>query len=891
MTVNGPAGCDAAMIWVPIKPTPGPGTGQGGNPATQVNETRYRYSDLGQVTYSKDAEGRETSVVYSPGGQVIQTIAPDGTSQYRRYDGAQRPTVQVDPAGIETRAVYDPAGRVTETGTAPNIYSAVTQRVTQSYDKRGLVTGRFDTSGLQTIGVKYDPLGRPNEITEYGNLNGINDQAIISKIGYDLNGNATKLIDGRTGGAFTTNDANKTWWTQYNAWNLEIARIEPSATSTATEPVADRTFRTSYDAGGLVTSITTPGDTTGSTITINRLFNEIGNVVQETPVGTPALTAPVPTKTFTYDKLGRVKTASHPTAPLNFTWDDRNLLVATTGGAGTSSFQYDRTGALTKRTDGSSGIAQTRFDAFGRVAAETDSQSWVTRQYRYDAAGRVDQMNYQYLNGTATRSLSYTPLGQVDIDEQRDLTGNINYRVDHDYDTNGRLFQEQITPTTTGNGVTAVAGSGTHTYTYSRSGQLTNWTANSTSTNYAYDGAGNRTGAGTTTMTFDQRNRITNSGTNSYTWTPRGTMKTKTVAGVTTTMGFDPFARLTTSTTAITANNIAYTYDALDRIATRNTVKVFTYAGALMDPTSDGTSTIAQANNGGVLSIKTGVATRVAGSDRHGDITRLSDPINGQVTDTNAYDPYGVKTTSGTFTNPVGYQSDWTDPTSNDVWMGARFYSPSLAGFLNRDTYNGTLSSPVSLNRYTYAANNPMDYFDPTGHEPAALRKDAKIYGGPQTFSKTATYTPPSAPKSSPQPAKSPGTSNPPKMCSEACRNGTATKLATPKFCSESCKTGSGSCAFNNTCVKDKAAPASLAPKPGYLAGKPTTKTKDIAGAAYLYGAGETAAKVTDIAIAKMIQEDPEGFGLAVQQIAFDCAVHTSNECDEGFSMQGDESD
>jgi len=49
--------------------------------------------------------------------------------------------------------------------------------------------------------------------------------------------------------------------------------------------------------------------------------------------------------------------------------------------------------------------------------------------------------------------------------------------------------------------------------------------------------------------------------------------------------------------------------------------------------------------------------------------------------------------------------------------MGARWYAPASGTFNSRDTIYGELATPVSLNRYTYALNNPLAYFDPDGHE------------------------------------------------------------------------------------------------------------------------------------------------------------------------------
>jgi len=43
-------------------------------------------------------------------------------------------------------------------------------------------------------------------------------------------------------------------------------------------------------------------------------------------------------------------------------------------------------------------------------------------------------------------------------------------------------------------------------------------------------------------------------------------------------------------------------------------------------------------------------------------------------------------------------------------------YDPRIARFLQEDTYTGDPNDPLSLNLYTYCANNPLIYHDPTGN-------------------------------------------------------------------------------------------------------------------------------------------------------------------------------
>lgn len=43
-------------------------------------------------------------------------------------------------------------------------------------------------------------------------------------------------------------------------------------------------------------------------------------------------------------------------------------------------------------------------------------------------------------------------------------------------------------------------------------------------------------------------------------------------------------------------------------------------------------------------------------------------------------------------------------------------YDPSIARFLQEDTYYGDTADPLSLNLYSYVSNKPIKYYDPTGH-------------------------------------------------------------------------------------------------------------------------------------------------------------------------------
>jgi RHS repeat-associated protein len=56
------------------------------------------------------------------------------------------------------------------------------------------------------------------------------------------------------------------------------------------------------------------------------------------------------------------------------------------------------------------------------------------------------------------------------------------------------------------------------------------------------------------------------------------------------------------------------------------------------------------------------------------------------------------------------------DAATGLYYFAARFYDPSLGRFITEDSYNGTKTDPLSMNRYSYAVENPIKYVDPTGH-------------------------------------------------------------------------------------------------------------------------------------------------------------------------------
>lgn len=83
---------------------------------------------------------------------------------------------------------------------------------------------------------------------------------------------------------------------------------------------------------------------------------------------------------------------------------------------------------------------------------------------------------------------------------------------------------------------------------------------------------------------------------------------------------------------------------------------------------------------------------------------------------TDQTDEFGVSTqTSGSSGQPFGYTGEQRDGETGFVYLRARLYDPQIGRFVQRDPFAGMAGDPLSLHRYAYVQNNPVNYIDPSG--------------------------------------------------------------------------------------------------------------------------------------------------------------------------------
>ena len=118
----------------------------------------------------------------------------------------------------------------------------------------------------------------------------------------------------------------------------------------------------------------------------------------------------------------------------------------------------------------------------------------------------------------------------------------------------------------------------------------------------------------------------------------------------------------------------------------------------------------------------------------HGDVMQTVSAA-GVVENQYDYDVFGnVTLTIEQYAQSIRYAGEFYDAEVGLYYLRARYYDPYVGRFISEDTYEGRTNDPLSLNRYTYAHNNPILFVDPSGFAVVGLRDVAGATGWTITY-------------------------------------------------------------------------------------------------------------------------------------------------------------
>ncbi len=294
---------------------------------------------------------------------------------------------------------------------------------------------------------------------------------------------------------------------------------------------------------------------------------------------------------------------------------------------------------------------------------------------------------------------------------------SIKVRSDNHFRSTGHVFrfkQLQV--------IDATYNERTIDYTYDGLSRLqqANYNTGERVYNYAYDLAGNLTNMNGATRTYNAANQLTNDGTNVLTYDPNGNL---TNDG-TNTYTWDRANRMLTA-----PNNTSYIYDGLgNRVSQTVSNTVTNYLLDLQPGLTKVLAATTRANTERYIHAPRGIHSMentsgdwtYAVQDGLGSVrSEIDSTLN--VSSVQNYAPYGEPFgTVGNFNTPFAFTGEPRDANGLQ-YHRARYYSPSLAGWLSLDPFEGVISEPMSLNSYSYVHGNPANLSDSSGMSVYAL--------------------------------------------------------------------------------------------------------------------------------------------------------------------------
>ena len=723
------------------------------------NVTKYAYDKSNRIITETDALNQNVGYTYNANGQVITETDKAGNRTGYTYDIHGNVITVTDRAGYNTHYSYDELDLMTRVETAGGSSAAYTydsmgslitytsalgKVTTYTYDLEGNQTSRTDgeertetyvydeagrltsliSAGGNVVTYDYDEL---NQLIEkaYSNANGeTTDESVL--YGYDALGNRLAMTDS-IGSAEYLYDA--------------LGRV------TSVKDSAGQTVTYTYDERGNVTAIGYPD---GTAVTYEYdLNNNLTKVTDRNGEST----------TYEYDALNRMVATYRPNYLATYvTYDEldhitklETIHMVTGRLAASYEYIYNEEGYITKEIVKETIVSQwfeeiydlfldtilkhIDIDKYDRIMEEWkkfyDAHHIFCDHNDADGGGQYDNCLWSYMTATSTYEYRYDENWQLTKCTEK-LQNGIITEYDYQYDKDGNRSKY----------VKTVNGEWTecYTYEYNAANQLVSrknerlWTDNVTT--YTYDADGNllseKTGLFEKTYEYTAENRL-------------AVVKAQGTVLMAALYDGDGNRLFTMDYTG--ENNDRWDIwipecggnadkvddsakDAMKELAglvSWRDRKDYTITEYVNDVTRENEEVLAELNPRGKVTTAYTYGYNRESADVYGDtqyylydgkgnVDRISSEW-GRVKETYNYDPYGNLTYGIPDTvNYYGYNGESSNLATGLQYLRARYYSPQTGNFITEDTYAGDTSNPLTLNRYTYTSNNPVNRIDPSGH-------------------------------------------------------------------------------------------------------------------------------------------------------------------------------
>lgn len=694
----------------------------------------YEYDAMGNLTRHIDANNHANNTyTYDKVYRLLSsTDAEDYTTSYTYDENGNRLTL-TDSNVHTTTYTYDEVDHLV------SITNAENETTRYQYDSLGNQTHLIAADNTVTL-YYYDPLYRLSFVTENFRVgqSSNHDTNVVTRYTYDANGNLTTLKN--------ANNAMTTF--EYDGMSRLVTEIDPLGNTWRYTYDDGGNRQTRLDANGALTVYSYyPDDQLHQIVYANEMsvtyvydrnnnciemFDDLGTTTWTYDALNRVMTVVDPferTVHYTYDPVGnRIQIVYPDGNPVAYTHYRNNWLKTMVDPALHITFyQRDRAGNITRILYPNAVVTDINYDAADRVRTlvtrQTEGVHFINSAfaYTYNEVGHVEQVVNEYFwhnHPVITETYAYDGLHRL-----VEMVDSDGVTETYAYDSVGN----RLTWATNDDLRTQRPLDGfTIAYDYNSASQLITATLDTEMPNhdevirYTYDANGNRINKLETQRSTPER------GTD-YVYDPENRLVlardyhlaagSNRIDHAITILAHDGNGRRLVKRYDPSLSGegvdkrVEYVFDGLDPIVEydmHNRQQDNYYRGAL-----------------GRIATRQHFRAGAPGQffwyhyNAKGDVASLTKQ-HGQSTHNYRYASYGhVIPAQGNWLEPHNHYAltdkEW-DENIELYYFGARHYDPIVGVWLTQDIYRGQLDVPLSLHRYGYVHNNPVNYIDPYGY-------------------------------------------------------------------------------------------------------------------------------------------------------------------------------